>query len=62
MSMFPSQSILESPMLLASFGRPSVTGVSSVVVDSMLEMLFGRHVGLVVPRHHAALKLEDLKA
>ena len=49
-------------MPLASFGRPSVTGVSSVVVDSMPEMLFGRHVGLVVPRHHAALELEVLKA
>ena len=32
---------LESPMLLASSGRSSGTGVSFVVVGSM----FGRHVG-----------------
>ena len=50
----------ESPMPLVSSCKPSATGAPSVVVSSIIDithygsmqMLFGRHVGCMVPRQH----------
>ena len=47
---------LEPPTPLASFGRPSATGVPSVVVDAICKMQFGTHVGCHAVGHIRVLK------